>query len=92
MSLGPQIATGTTGLTCLLPPPPTQPQTRSLAVSPWSVQGVHWLVSLGRGRWSAGWGVVGEGGDECGFGVVSVRGRVREKRRGVHRLPQDLSA
>ncbi|MCP4535857.1 MAG: hypothetical protein GY832_01820 [Chloroflexi bacterium] len=27
----------------------------------------------------------------CGFGLVSVRGGVREKRRGVHRLPQALS-
>ncbi|MCP4536501.1 MAG: hypothetical protein GY832_05085, partial [Chloroflexi bacterium] len=35
---------------------------RSLAVSPWSGQWVHWLVSLGRGRWNAGWGVGGGGG------------------------------
>ncbi|MCP4541128.1 MAG: hypothetical protein GY832_28680 [Chloroflexi bacterium] len=32
---------------------------RSLVVSPWSAQVVHWLIPLGRGRWNAGWGVGG---------------------------------
>ncbi|MCP4536446.1 MAG: hypothetical protein GY832_04800 [Chloroflexi bacterium] len=60
MSLGPQIATGTIGLTCPIASAADAVPLRSLAVSPWFAQVVRWLVSLGRGRWDAGWGVGGE--------------------------------
>ncbi|MCP4539009.1 MAG: hypothetical protein GY832_17880 [Chloroflexi bacterium] len=54
--LCPQIATRSIGLTCLITSAAAAAPLRSLAVSPWSAQVVHWLVALGRGRWDAGWG------------------------------------
>ncbi|MCP4536710.1 MAG: hypothetical protein GY832_06145 [Chloroflexi bacterium] len=51
----PQIATGAIDLTCSITADAAS--VRSLAVSPWSGQVVRCFVSLGRGRWSVGWGV-----------------------------------
>ncbi|MCP4544738.1 MAG: hypothetical protein GY832_47165 [Chloroflexi bacterium] len=50
----PQITTESIGLTRLIAFAAAVIPIRSLVVSPGFVQVVHWLVSLGWGRWNAG--------------------------------------
>ncbi|MCP4536520.1 MAG: hypothetical protein GY832_05185 [Chloroflexi bacterium] len=63
-----------------------------VAENQWPIVGENQWPIVGENQWPiVGRKLTGDG-MRRGFGVVSVRGRVRERRRGVHRLPQELSA